>query len=123
MCPHAKKLFFPKQNGPNDFLIPAFVFKRQRPMLDWLLCHHGEQALFGLWEARCLRVVRRANEFCPAGARRISHLPGEPVEARVNPVQAFVVTVRRLVLVINTFIVFHAATMDWQRRARHGVFT
>jgi hypothetical protein len=28
-----------------------------------------------------------------------------------------------LVLILNTFIVFHAATIGWQRRVRHGVFT
>ncbi len=56
-------------------------------------------------------------------SERISHLPGEPVKARLNPVQAFFATVRSLVLILNTFIVFHAANIGRQRRVRHGVFT
>jgi hypothetical protein len=85
--------------------------------------HHGEMALFGLREDRYILVVRRANEFCLSGARLISHLPGEPVEARVNPVQAFVVTVRSLVLILKISMLFHAANLGWQRRVRYGVFT
>jgi len=41
----------------------------------------------------------------------------------VNPVQVFVTTVRSLVVILKTFIVFHEATMDWQRRVRYKVFT
>src|SRR5208282_387263 len=37
--------------------------------------HHWEMALFGLREDRDILVFRRANEFCLAGARLISHLP------------------------------------------------
>src|ERR1039457_6310580 len=82
--------------------------------LNWSRGHRGEQPLFGLREDRCLRVSRRADEFCLAGARLISHLPGEPLEARLNPVQAFVVAVRSSVLVLETLIVLHATTIGWQ---------
>jgi uncharacterized protein (DUF697 family)/uncharacterized membrane protein YebE (DUF533 family) len=68
-------------------------------------------------------MFRGANEFGLAGARHIFHLPGKPVEARVNPLQAFVVSVRPLVLILKTFIVFHGARIGWQRRICHGVFT
>jgi hypothetical protein len=68
-------------------------------------------------------MVRRANKICRAGARLHSHLPGEPVKARVNPVQTFVVTVRSLVLILKTFIVFHATRIGLQRRVCYGVFT
>jgi hypothetical protein len=36
-CPHAKELFFPKQKGRNDFLIPAFAFNYQNQGLPMLL--------------------------------------------------------------------------------------
>ena len=91
--------------------------------LNWPRGRQEKQPLFGLREDRCTRVARRANEFCLADARRISHLSGEPLEARLNPVQAFVVTVRALVLILKAFIAFHAATLGRQRRVRHGVFT
>jgi hypothetical protein len=98
-------------------------FTSAQSFISLLKSSNGEQALSGLREAWCLRVVRRANEYCPASARRVSHLPGKPLETRLNPVKTFVVTVRRLVLIMNTFIVFHAASLNWQRYIRYGVFT
>jgi hypothetical protein len=91
--------------------------------LNWPRSQQGKQSLFGLREDRCILVARRANEFCLAAARLISHLPGESLEARLNSVQAFVVSVRSLVLILKAFIAFHAATIGWQRRVRYGVFT
>jgi hypothetical protein len=126
-------LFFPKQKGRNDFLIPAFALKSstrrsdaktdQPSTLNRPRGQYGEQTLLGLREDRCLRVARRANKYCLADVRLISHLPGEPVEAGVNPVQAFVVTVRSLVLILKNFTVFHAASIGWPRRFRYGVFS
>ena len=41
----------------------------------------------------------------------------------MNPIQAFIVTIRWLVLIMKTFIVSHAARIGWPRRLCHGVFT
>jgi hypothetical protein len=105
---------------PLAFSLPPFL---PGPTRNRSPGHRGEQCLFGRRENGCIPVACRVGGFYPAGARRVSHLPGEPVKACMNPVQAFVVAARWLVLILNTFIVFHAATIGWQRCVRYGVFT
>jgi hypothetical protein len=77
--------------------------------------NHGQLPLTGLRGDRCNMLDRDVNEFCHGGVRLVSQLPGEPIEARMSPVHIFVVIVRRLVLILKTFIMFH--TVGW---AGHG---
>jgi hypothetical protein len=110
-----------KTTGPERFSHSGFCLQllgaekrsggAQRSAFNWPHGHHGEQPLLGLREHRCILVARRANECYLAGARLSSHLPGEPVKARMNPVHTLVATVRSLILILDTSIVFHAANL------------
>jgi len=70
------------------------VFMDLYLILDCRLCsicdfvaYQGQPSLTGLSGNRRIMVVHEADEFCHRGIRLVPHLPREPVEACMNPVQ------------------------------------